>query len=590
MKEIVLIEPQSREDHVYKSVRMPRLGLPLLGAQLKAAGYVVSIYMGTGSSLPWPKILEADLVGISTTTSTSREAYRIAGFLRSHNIPVAIGGIHATFMPDEALQYADYVVRGEADLTFLPLVRTLEQGGQPCAISGVSYWSEGQALHNPCLPPGVDMDHLPIPDLTLFEQQKPLRSIPVMTSRGCPYNCNFCSVTPMFGRRYRFRNTAKILEELSAYRGRHVFFCDDNFTADPRRSKELLQGMLDHKIGLNGWGAQVRVEAARDEELLHLMKMSGANIVYIGFESINPATLEAYNKQQSVEDIRNCVRRFHDFGIKVHGMFVFGSDSDTVQTIRDTADFALDTRIDSVQFLTLTPLPGTPLYERLDAEGRLLTREWELYDGHHAVFQPALMTPEQLQSETIKAFKRFYAFRNIFKNVFLTGWGTSLYRGVGWWMVRHFERHNRCRTLKQMQNVSPRPIPLLYRLLKGRNGSLAEQSAADSMLKVYLAENKGVLYLRLRGFVNRLNLKELIRTVQGLLPPRCFHLVVNTEGLRFSSEKAALGFSKYLDRLGDRVRRLQVVISGEDHSSRKNILGKKYRLKLPRFELLLSKR
>ena len=189
--------------------------------------------------------------------------------------------------------------------------------------------------------------------------------------------------------------------------------------------------MIDSKSGLKGWGAQVRVEASRDPEMLELMRRSGGDMVYVGLESINPDTLAAFNKQQSVEDVGECVRRFHEYGIRVHGMFVFGGEGDTVQTIRDTVDFALDSRIDSVQFLTLTPLPGTPLFQQLEAEGRLLTRQWDLYDGHHAVFQPAQMSPDQLQSETITAFKRFYAFRNIFKNVFVTGWETSFYRSVG---------------------------------------------------------------------------------------------------------------------------------------------------------------
>ena len=202
----------------------------------------------------------------------------------------------------------------------------------------------------------------------------------------------------MFGRRYRFRSTESVLNELAAYRGRSVFFCDDNFTANSARSKELFQGMIDCKSGLKGWGAQVRVEASRDPEMLELMRRSGGDMVYVGLESINPVTLAALNKQQSVADVSECVRRFHEYGIRVHGMFVFGGEGDTVQTIRDTVDFALDSRIDSVQFLILTPLPGTPLFRQLEAEGRLLTRQWDLYDGHHAVFQPSQISPDQLQS------------------------------------------------------------------------------------------------------------------------------------------------------------------------------------------------
>ncbi len=586
MKKIVLIEPQSREDHVYKSVRMPRLGLPLLGAQLKAAGYSVRLYMGTGASLPWAKIIDADLVGISTTTSTSREAYRMAGYLRSLNTPVVLGGIHATYMTEEALQYADYVVRGEADLNFLPLVQTICAGGSPEGIPGVSYWQEGLPVHNPCEPHRVNLDELPIPDLTLFEGQKPLRSVPVMTSRGCPYNCTFCSVTPMFGRRYRFRYTEKILEELSLYHGRSIFFCDDNFTANPARSKELLNGMIEGNMGLKGWGAQVRVDAARDDELLDLMRRAGANTVYIGLESINPATLDLYNKQQTVEDIIYAIRRFHQYGMLVHGMFVFGSDSDTVQTIRDTVDFALKVKVDSVQFLTLVPLPGTPLFQQLESECRLLTREWELYDGHHAVFKPALMTPEQLQEETVKAFKKFYSVPNLFQNFALTGWRSALYRGVGWWLVRHFERKNRWypQMLRKMQNQEHRPVPLLYRMFKPDIGK--KGFAAGTPLKISLTEVQGILHLRLRGAVNRIALLELNKTLKTLLPKRCFHLVINTDGLRFTSDQAARGFSRFLERLADRVRRLQVVITGEIPYEQKP----RRRFKLPRFELLFHKR
>ena len=188
-------------------------------------------------------------------------------------------------------------------------------------------------------------------------------------------------------------------------------------------------------------------------------------ISLIGLESINPATLEAYNKQQSLDDIEEGIRRFHDYGVRIHGMFVFGSDSDTVQTIRDTVDFALKMRIDSVQFLMLTPLPGTPLFKQLESEGRLITKEWDLYDGHHAVFQPALMSPEQLQEESFKAFKRFYSMSHIFQNTMLTGWGSSLYRGVGWWLVKRFEKQNRWydQILERLQNKSSRSVPLIYR-------------------------------------------------------------------------------------------------------------------------------
>ena len=591
MKNIILIEPQSREDHVYKHVRMPRLGLPILGTQLTEAGYQVSFYLGTGDSLPWTELFNADLVGISTTTATCREAYQIAGVLRSNSIPVVIGGIHATFLPEEALQFADYVVLGEAENSFLPLVSSIEAGEEPSDIPGVSYWRKGKAVHNPPSETRVKMDSFPIPDLSLLTNSSKLSNIPVMTSRGCPYDCSFCCVTQIFGRQYRYRCTESVLEELTRYQGENVFFCDDNFTANPKHSKELLREMINRGIKLKRWGAQVRVDAARDDELLDLMHRSGCRIVYIGFESINPETLKDYNKQQTVQDIENAISRFHEYGIRVHGMFVFGSDNDTADTIRQTADFALRTNIDTVQFMTLTPFPGTPFYEKLKSEGRILTHDWSLYDGHHTVFQPALVTPEELQVETVKALKRFYSLKNVLDNVALTGWVSVLHRLIGWGLTRHFESRNRWfeKMLKQQQAIGEKPVAHLYRLLKA---PLKEKSTAGatvmSQIKVTLTEQKGVLHLKIRGMAGSLHRKELHRAIKGLLPRHYSHMVINTEGLKFASDKAAAAFGVYFEKLGSRFHRLQIVTAAEREA--KNLLKRKSssRFKLPRFELMLK--
>ncbi|MDW7730429.1 MAG: radical SAM protein [Bacillota bacterium] len=589
MESIVLIEPQSKEDHVYKHVRMPRLGLPILGTQLQEAGYNVKMYMGTGDSLPWPQIMQADLVGISTTTATCREAYQIAGMLRSNNIPVVIGGMHATFVPEEALQYADFIIRGEAEYSFLPLVRAIEAGETPEDIPGVSYWNDNCQVHNDPTKTPVDMDTLPIPDLSLLVNSSSMLSTPVMTSRGCPYNCTFCCVTEVFGRRYRHRSTESILEELTRYRGKNIFFCDDNFAAKPELTKELLRGMIKNNINLKRWGAQVRVDAARDDELLSLMKQSGCGIVYIGFESINPATLEGYHKQQTVEDIEEAIRRFHDYGIRIHGMFVFGADTDTVDTIRDTAKFALRSRIDSIQFMTLTPFPNTPFYDKLEAEGRILTRDWSLYDGHHTVFQPALLSPEELQFETIKAMKSFYSLKNILQNLALTGIGSVIHRAIGWGLTRHFERRNRWyeNLLRHNHPGDSRPVALLYRLLRTTGKNEPEMAAAQ--LKVSITEEKGIAYLKLRGLADKLHVRELQKTLKGLSTEQYSQMVVNIEGLRFASDKAAAVFSKYLNKLGSRVRRLQVVTAAEKQARCLVGIGNKKRLRLQRFELLINR-
>ena len=229
-------------------------------------------------------------------------------------------------------------------------------------------------------------------------------------------------------------------------------------------------------------------------------------------------------------------------------------------------DFALEMRIDSVQFMILTPLPGTPLFEKLESEGRLLTKDWELYDGHHVVFQPAQMSAEELQKETIKAFRRFYTIRNAFQNFFLTGWGSALYRCVGWWLVKNFDKQSRWyqNILAQLQNKSDstRAVPLLYRRIQvSKQGNLG--TAAGNLLKVYVSENNGVFYLRLRGLLNRFALQELRHVLKNLLPQRCFHLVVNAEGLHLS-EKVIKNFALFLKQLGKRVNRLQLIYSPKE--------------------------
>ena len=319
------------------------------------------------------------------------------------------------------------------------------------------------------------------------------------------------------------------------------------------------------------------------------MQQSGGNIVYVGLESINPATLEAYNKKQGIDDIRECVRRFHDFRMKVHGMFVLGSDADTVHTIRDTVDFALETRIDTTQFLTLTPLPGTPLYAKLESEGRLLTQDWELYDGHHVVFQPAKMTPGELQGETKDGFRRFYALRHIFRNTALTGWNSALYRSIGWFLSRRFFKHSLWyeQALQYMQKEGNKYIPILSSKIKAMRGGFLELKAGEKPLQIQISEHKGVLYLKLRGFVSRLTLKELKKIWPSLTPRYCPHLVINIEELRFPSEKVAKAFARQLKIINKRVHRLQLVCRIEEE---KLAFISKHALKKHGFELSSTQR
>jgi radical SAM superfamily enzyme YgiQ (UPF0313 family) len=419
---VTLIEPKAPGVHVYAKFKLPRLGLPLLGAMLeRELGIRPTIYFQELGGLDWNDMASSDLVGISTITTTAPEAYAILDRIKqTGDIPVVMGGPHVTFLPEEALERgADFVMRGEGEYAFIELIKRIRAGDDDFAsIPGLSYRSGDEFIHNPVNQKVEHLDDLPWPDLTLIRNHEKIRIVPVMTSRGCPYNCKFCSVTKMFWRRYRFRDTADVLDELEilSKRSRHsIFFYDDNFTANPKRTKELLRGMIDRGLKIR-WTAQARVDVVRDTELLDLMKDSGCMFLYLGLESINPRTLESYRKEQTVQDIADAVKMLHKYGIKVHGMFVLGSDEDDVKTIKETVRFARSFKIDTVQFLVLTPFPGTETYDELAGQDRILVKDWAKYSGHHVVFNPLKMTPYQLQKEgSIRSMRRFYSLWQCWK-------------------------------------------------------------------------------------------------------------------------------------------------------------------------------
>ncbi len=420
MKKIVFIEANPPDFHIFTRMPLPRLGTVLLSTILKQNGYEVKSYVESVAEMNLEEVLKADLIGLSTITSTSMRSYEMARLFRKAGKTVFIGGPHVTYLPEEGLEVCDFVMRGEADDHILNLVKALETGEGFEDIPGLSYRLNGKIYHNKNVSLCKDINVLPCPDFSLINGMETsgldkFTITPVMTSRGCPYDCSFCSVTGMFGQKYRFRSKERVLEELENVR-RHdknwVFFYDDNFCAHKNRTKELLSTMIEKKLTPH-WTAQVRVEIAKDPELLDLMKKANCHTVYIGLESVNPATLKAYNKKQSVEDITNCIKALHKKGIRIHGMFVFGSDLDTTDTIAETVRFAKKNDLDSVQFLILTPLPGTQCYRDLDRQGRIITKDWSLYDAHHVVFEPKLMSYYELQSETVQATKEFYSLWQI---------------------------------------------------------------------------------------------------------------------------------------------------------------------------------
>ncbi len=385
---------------------------------LKKKGYNSKAFIEDISEPDWNILKEADVIGLSSITSTAPRAFQLAKRFRSMGIPIVMGGPHSTFLPEESLRYADYVVRGEGEETIVELIEHLESGMPLDDIKGLSYRKGDAFIHNPARPLIRDLDSGPIPDLNLVHNWQKRTTIPIATSRGCPFGCKFCSVIQMFGRKYRFKSIERVIEEIKevASRKAHIFFIDDNFAANKERTKTLLKRLIAEKIRIE-WSAQVRTDIARDAELVDLMAQTGCFTAFIGFESINPRTLSLYNKQQKLDDIIECIKILKRASINMHGMFVFGGDTDDIETIRSTKRFAKRLDINSVQFLMLTPLPGTPVFEDLKQQGRLIHTDWAKYDAHHAVFEPRLMTPFELHTETLKAMAGFYSWGTIMKNL-----------------------------------------------------------------------------------------------------------------------------------------------------------------------------
>ena len=438
---VLFVEPRPPRPHVFSRIQLPRVGPVLLATILNERGHEARVVVEeirdiTEADLEW-----ADAVGISTLTPTAPRAYALADRVRAMGKPVFMGGPHVTFLPDEALDHVDVVVRGEGDETVPELVDAWAKGGAVEGIAGISFRRGGQTVHTPDRPLLKDLDDLPSPDFSLVTGWSTRRVTPISTSRGCPFRCRFCSVIPMFGTRYRFQSVGRVLADLERYAGttEHVFFCDDNFAAHRGRARAICEGILARGLDLE-WSAQVRTDVARDPDLVRLMARSGCWYVFIGLESINPKTLEAYDKRQTVQDIRRSVEVFHEHGIHVHGMFVLGADTDDRTTVRRTVEFARSLSIESVQFLILTPAPGTGLFEDMEKQGRLLTKDWTLYDGHHVVFEPVHFTPDELQREAVRATARFYSLRRVCVRIGRRNWfhaGLNLY---AWHQARRFRR------------------------------------------------------------------------------------------------------------------------------------------------------
>ncbi|MCU0783328.1 MAG: B12-binding domain-containing radical SAM protein [Verrucomicrobia bacterium] len=419
MRQLLLIAPLGNAGLVGRDIsfRLPCLGL-LRVAALTPPGWGVKIVDEKVEQLDLGQ--NADLVGITAMTITAHRAYEIADHFRRRGTKVVMGGMHASCLPDEALQHCDSVVIGEAEGLWPGVLADFERGELKPTYQ-----------HLNGLPP---LDQMPPVNWELYRPKKYLPVHFVETTRGCPLDCEFCAVTNAFGGRYRNRPCDDVLAELRALRPfdglltlkNCVFFVDDNIISNRAYARELLTRLADFKIK---WFSQASMNIANDLELLKLCQRSGCIGLFIGFESLSAETLRSIgHKPNHPERYLDTVKKIHDHGIGIDASFVFGFDTDDDGVFDRTVDFVLRAKVEVVYFSILTPYPGTRLHSRLRAEGRVLTTDWTQYDTSHVVYRPKTFTPDQLLDGYYRTLKQAYTVPGIFQRL----WGTTAWKNFFW--------------------------------------------------------------------------------------------------------------------------------------------------------------
>jgi radical SAM superfamily enzyme YgiQ (UPF0313 family) len=386
---------------VEENARIPNLAFPILAA-LSPKDIEISFTDDLLTPIDLKKDLkEVDLVGISVLTKTALRAYEIAEAYQKKGIPVVLGGIHPTALPEEAKEHADSVVIGEAEEIWPLLIEDVRNGNlKPF------YRQEGY----------TELSKISIPRREILPPRGYLPLDVVQVTRGCPFHCEFCSVQNFFGETYRFRPISDVVEEVRRLRHRWMMFNDDNIIGNPSYSKELLKALIPLK---KKWFGQASLSGLKKVENIELLAQSGCNSLFIGFESLSKENLLKSKKfQNDPSEYREIIESLHRFGIAICGSFVFGFDEDDPSVFEETVSFSIQTKLFSAIFMILTPYPETSFYHRVKNEGRLVQDQWWLSknpEDFAPYFTPKKMSGETLREGWKRAWKEFYSFPSIWK-------------------------------------------------------------------------------------------------------------------------------------------------------------------------------
>ncbi len=347
-----------------------------------------------------PDDLDADIIGMTVITGTAPRAYELSKHFRERGIPVVLGGPHVTLMPHEARQYADAICVGYAEQSWPQLLRDFSQG-----VMQSAYYQS----------PDLSFDDMPFARRELFDKRLFLTQAVFEATRSCAHDCEFCVAPAAWGRKQYQKPIDWVVEDIRRVGKKKIIFIDLNLVSDTDYAKALFRALIPLRVQ---WYGLSTVLIAHDDELMELMAKSGCRGLLLGLETVSEESLRDAKKRFNASvGYKQLIGDLHKLGIAIQGCFVFGLDHDTRDVFDATVQFAVDAGIDLPRFAVLTPFPGTPIHRRLQAEGRILTHNWELYDGQHVVFQPKNMTVDELRIGHERAWQQVYGWKAIAKRL-----------------------------------------------------------------------------------------------------------------------------------------------------------------------------
>jgi radical SAM superfamily enzyme YgiQ (UPF0313 family) len=400
MPKLMLITASSPEIKRVRRARIlnfQQITMPYLAARVPQGWDVIHVDEEAGE-INWN--IEADVVGITFHTPSAFHAYGIAKRFRSRSVCVVMGGPHVTLLPEEASQHADAIFIGEAEGLWEEFLKGFE---------AESYRKVYQQTGMPSL------ENIPMARKDLFHRHDHTNGV-LFATRGCPSQCDFCVIAVMYRHNLRKRPIAEAAAEYASFKGKVIIFWDDNIAGDMEYAKRLFHAITPYR---KWWSSQASIHAGRDDEFLEAAAHSGCKQLFLGLESISQQSMTEVKKGfNQVEEYHQIIERIHSHGIAVQAGIVFGFDHDTPEIFKDTLDFLEQAGVQNATFNILTPFPGTPLFRKMEAEGRILTRDWRKYNSRDdVVYQPKRMSTAELLAGFQYANEHFYSLPSIAKRL-----------------------------------------------------------------------------------------------------------------------------------------------------------------------------